>query len=297
MAPGWYERCIALANEAAAIDPSFARAYELKASCHGNSTYFAATAPGPAFIQAKAAATRAIALDESLGGAHVGLASALAVYDWDWSGAEEEFKRAIELEPGSSASHMVYGRFLAWMGRHEEALAHAQRAEELNPVWSPASQMVAAVLLEARRYDEAIAQAKRTIELEPDYGLGYARLAAAYEFKGMHDLAVPAWERADALMGRKGSLASAYAKAGRREDALRLLRELLQEEKRSYVSPLVVASIYVGLGQRDDAIEWLGRAYEKRDGDMVALKVSPRWDPLRSDPRFQGLLRRMNFPD
>ena len=298
MTPGWYERCIALANEAAAIDPSYARAYELEASCHGNATYFAATPPGPAFSQAKAAATRAIELDESLGGAHATLAAALAVYDWDWPAAEEEYKRAIELEPGSSTSHMLYGPFLAWMGRHDEALAHTQRAEELNPVWPPANQMVAAVLLTARRYDEAIAQAKRTIELDPDYVLGYTRLAAAYELKGRHDLAVPALEKA-ALLGveRKGLLGRAYAATGRREDALRLLRELLQEEKRSYVSPIVIATIYVGLGQQDDAIEWLEKAYEEKDGNMVVLKVGPGWDPLRSDPRFQDLVRRMNFPE
>jgi serine/threonine protein kinase/TolB-like protein/Tfp pilus assembly protein PilF len=299
LAPGWYDRCIALANEAAAIDPSSARAYELEASCHLNSTYFTATPPGPAFIQTKAAATRALELDESLGGAHASLAWALAAYDWDWPGAEEEFRRAIELEPNSSESHMSYGFFLAWMGRHDEALAHTQRAEELNPVWPPASQMVAAVLGFARRYDEAIAQAERTIELDPDYGLAYVRLAAAYGSKGRHDLAVPAWEKAAALIGgrRKGPLGRAYAEAGRREDALRLLRESLQEEKKSYVPPTAIANLYVGLGQRDDAIEWLERGYEGRDGNMVTLKEAPVWDPLRSDPRFQDLVRRMNFPE
>jgi eukaryotic-like serine/threonine-protein kinase len=295
------ERCIAHAEEAATIDPEFARAHSLAAACYNNLTYFTPTPPQDAFPKAQQAAQRAIDIDPGLGPGYAALAWALAVYEWDWSGADHAFRRGIKLAPSDGRPHGSYGFFLAWMGRHEEAIEHARRAEVLNPGLPGPRQNLAMVLYLARRYDEAIEQAQRTIDLAPTFGFAHARLAGAYEAKGMYEEAVIAWEQAVALMGdgdvrRRAFLARAYGLAGRRDEALRILSELLTLQESSYVPPTAIAPVYVGLGQLDEAMAWLERGYDGRDGDMVLLNTWPVLDPLRSDPRFQRLLRRMNFP-
>lgn len=144
-----------------------------------------------------------------------------------------------------------------------------------------------------------VATAKRTIDMAPDVGWGYDRLAHAFEAKGMYGDALVAWEQAARLVGdasRRAFLGRASALAGRQDEAVRILADLLRLEKTSYVSPTAIATVYIGLGQQEEAIAWLGRAYDRRDGEMVLLKTWPVLDPLRSDPRFQRLLRRMNFP-
>jgi TolB-like protein/Flp pilus assembly protein TadD len=297
-----FAMCIEHANQAVAIDPAYAGAFALAASCHNNLAFFTQTMPEDAIPKAKAAALRAIELDPSLGVAHGALAWALAVYDWDWSGAERAFRAAIELAPGDAISHATYGFFLAWMGRHDEAVAHARRAEELSPGSAPARQNLAVILYLGRRYDEALAQAERAIELAPDFGFAYARVASIHEAKGRYDQAVRAWEDAVRLMGAgdvrmKALLGGAYALAGQREDAQRVLDELLGLARTSYVPPTAIARLYVGLGRIGEAVQWLERGYDVRDGDMVVLKTWPGLDPLRSDQRFQRLMRRMNFPN
>jgi TolB-like protein/tetratricopeptide (TPR) repeat protein len=293
------QRCIGHANEALAIDSGYAAAYALAAGCYNNLTYVTQTPAQDAFPKAKAAALRAIEIDPSLGEAHTALAWTLAVYEWDWSGADRAFREAIRLGPGTAATHLWYGFFLAWLGRHDEAMDQARRAEELSPGDPVARQNVAVVLYLARRYDEAIAAAKRTIDLAPNIGWGYDRLANAYEAKKMYSQAVTAWEQAARLIGgatRRAFLARAYALAGRQDDASRVLGDLLRLETTTYVSPVAIASVYIGVGQLNEAIAWLERGYDRRDGEMVLLKTWPVLDPIRPDPRFQRLLRRMNFP-
>jgi tetratricopeptide (TPR) repeat protein len=295
------ERCIAHAEEAAAIDPEYARAHWLAAACYNGLTYVTPTPPQDAFPKAKQAAQRAIEIDPAFGPGHGALAWALAVYDWDWTGADRAFRRAIELAPSEWGPHLSYGFFLAWMGRHEEAIEHARRAEVLSPGLPAPRQNLAMVLYLARRYDEAIDQAQRTIDLAPTAGFAHARLAGAYEAKGMYDEAVIAWEQAVALMGdtdvrRRAFLARAYGLAGRRDEAVRILSELLTLQEASYVPPTAIALVHLGLGQLDEAIAWLEQGYDGRDGDMVLLNTWPALDPLRSDLRFQRLLRRMDFP-
>jgi tetratricopeptide (TPR) repeat protein len=294
--------CIEHANRAVAIDRAYANAHYLAAACYNNLTYFSQTAPEDALPKAKAAALRAIEFDPSLGEAHGALAWALAAYDWDWSAADRAFTTAIELTPGAATPHALYGFFLAWMGRYDQAVTHGRRAQELNPGWALARQNLAAILYLARRYDEALTEAEGTIELAPEFGFAYNRLAVVLEATGRYNEAVRAWEHAVQLMGagdvrRKALLGRAYALAGRHEDAQRILDELLQVEKASYVPPTAIAMLYVGFGQSETAVEWLERGYEGRDGDMVLLKSWPALDPLRTNPRFQRLLSRMNFPN
>jgi TolB-like protein/tetratricopeptide (TPR) repeat protein len=296
------ERCITHAEEAAAIDPEYAPAYALAAYCHIWIAYLTPTPPRTVFPKVKAAAQRAIQIEPSLGVAHAALAGSLWLFEWDWSGADRAFRRAIELAPSDGGAHWQYSFFLASMGRHDEAVEHARRAELLSPGAPSERQNVAMVLYLARRYDEAIQQAHRTIDLAPEYGFAYDRLAWAYEAKNMYEEATTAREKAVALTGgadvyRKANLARTYGLSGRGADARLVLDELLALRKTRYVPPTALSHIYIGLGRLDEAIHWLEQAYDGRDGDMPLLKTWPAFDPLRSDPRFQRLLRRMNFPN
>jgi eukaryotic-like serine/threonine-protein kinase len=295
------ERCIVHAEEAADIDPAYAPAYVLAAECYNLKSVLTQTAPEEGSPRAKAAAERAIELDPSLGSAYAQLASYFANYEWKWGAADRAYQRAIELAPSDGVAHANYGVFLAAMGRHDEAIEYARRAELLSPGVPLPRQYLAFALYLARRYDEAIDQAQRTIELTPNLGVAHFRLAQAYEGKGMYNEAVTAWERGVELRGGnvrwKGYLARAYGLAGRRHDALRILAEMLELEQSSYVSPTAIAATYLGLGQLEEAMDWIEKAYEVRDGDLFLFKTWPGTDSLRSDQRFQRLLRRMNFPE
>jgi serine/threonine-protein kinase len=293
--------CIRYAHQAISIDPDYAPAFALEATCFNNLAYFASTPPATAFAQAKQAATRALALDETLAEAHYSLGFALATDDWDWSGAEREFRRALELKPSSSGSHSGFGFFLSWLGRRDESVAEARRAEELDPLVPIRAQNVAVVLYHARRFDEAIAQAQRVVEMDSTFFFAYVRLGLGYAGKGMYQEAVTAFEKSVSLapgyVRQKGFLGHMYGRAGRTADAVRILNELMSLQKNSHVPPTAIAILYLGLGRREEAIQWLERGYGDRDGDMVLLKVWPILDPLRGDARFQALMRRMRFPE
>jgi serine/threonine-protein kinase len=295
------DRCIAHAEEAAAIDSEYAAPHALAAFCRIWLAYVSPTPPQAVFPKVKAASQRAIQIDPSLGAAYATLGGVLWLYDWDWSGADRAFRRAIELSPSDGGPRWQYGFFLASMGRHEEALQQARRAELLNPGGPHERQNVAMVLYTAGRYDEAILQAQRTIELAPGFGFAYDRLAWAYEAKKMYREAISAREKAAALTGgdsyRRAFVARTYALAGRRSEALQILAELLRLRETTYVAPIAIAHIYIGLGRLDEAVDWLEKAYDGRDGDIGLLKTVPAFDPVRSDGRFKRLMQRLNFPD
>jgi DNA-binding SARP family transcriptional activator/Flp pilus assembly protein TadD len=294
------EACLAYANEATRIDPGFAPAHAVKAACHFNTTYLGNTPPAEAFSQTKAAALQALALDERHAGAHVALAWALAAYDLDWVSAERNFARAIELNPGFDYGRTDYALFLAWLGRHEEAQAEAGRALTISPAVPVVAQAVAQVSYLARRYGEAIVRSKYTLQLDSTYSLGYQRLGFAYSAEGMHAEAIAALQQAARLaphdVRQRAFLGYMYAQAGQLEEANRVLSRLLELSSQTYVPPTSIAILHLALGQHEAAIEWLEQGYNDRDGDMVLLKVWPVLDRLRGKPRFERLLRRMNFP-
>jgi serine/threonine-protein kinase len=303
-AKGWFQynrltvealhKCVEYAAAALAVDSSYAPAYALTASCQGILPQLGGGAPQQVFPKAKAAALRAIELDDSLADAHFALAWTLASYDWNWSAAEREYRRGFELNPGSALGHSRFSWFLSWLGRDSEAMVEASRAEQLNPTGHMQMHEIAAVHLVARRYDDAIVAARRAIDLDPTFSFGYDRLGRAYTEQAMYPEAIAALEMAVQLSGsHKGNLGRAYALSGRREDARRVLEELLSVDQDS---PVRIATIYAALGQRDSALQWLERGYRVHDGNMVLLKVNPVWDSLRSDPRFQDLQQRMKFP-
>ncbi|MGH7638870.1 MAG: protein kinase domain-containing protein, partial [Gemmatimonadaceae bacterium] len=294
------QRCIAYAEQAIAIDSGYAPAYALAALCRIWLAFVSPTPPQDIFPRVKAGAQRAIQLDPTLGAAHATLAGAIWVYDWDWAGAERAFRRAVQLAPSDAGGHSGYAFYLASMERHEEALFHARRAEQLSAGAPADRQWVATVLLIARQYDDAIEQAQRTIDLAPGFGFAYSRLADAYEAKGQYGDAVKAWRTTVELTGgapyQKSFLARCLARSGHRDEARRILDELITLSRTTHVQPTAFAHVYMGLGDLDTAIDWLEKGYEGRDGDMVLLNAYPAWDPLRSHPRFRRLLERMNFP-
>jgi tetratricopeptide (TPR) repeat protein len=247
---------------------------------------------------AKAAATRAVEVDPLLGEAHFALAQTLELSDWNWSEAERQYKLALELSPNYAPAHVEYGRFLQALGRNDEAMKQMAYATELNPRDLQTRFMVAFVTYAARQYDSAISQLK---ELNTSYpGIGDFGLGWCYREKKMYPEAIAALERCVVRSGRAplllANLASVYGFAGRKREAVKLIDELKERSGQHHISASLFSEAYIGLGKNDEAMAWLERAYEERDTWMVYIKSFPGWDALRSEPRFQALVRRMNFP-
>jgi tetratricopeptide (TPR) repeat protein len=281
-------------------DPGYALAYAGLADSYLLLAVYAVMAPREGIPRAKAAAFKALEMDETLAEAHTSLGAARWGYDWDWVGAEQEFERAIELNPGYATAHKWYAEYLSRMGRHNEAIAEIRRAQELDPLSLTINASGAVVFVFARRYDEAVAECRRTLELNAGYYPAHVFLGGAYEQQKLYEQAISEYQKGIALEKGNpvcsGSLARAYAAVGRRTEALKIISQLRGLSKRRYVSSYVIAHIYAALGDFDQACAWLEKAYEERTFELSNLNVDPRFDRLRSDPRFQALLRRMNFP-
>jgi len=257
-------------------------------------------APSEAYPRAKAAALKALEIDQTLAEAHVSIGAVRNEHEWGWTGAEKEFKRAIELNPGYATAHQWYAEYLSEMGRHNEAIAEIKRAEELDPLAPIIDAVGGYIFLYARRYDEAIAQCRRALELNAGFYPAHFNLGRVYQQEKLYPQAIAEYQQAKALEEANprlaAELARGYAAAGKRIEALKIISQLTELSKRRYVSPYRVAQAYAALGEFDQAFALLEKAYEEHASELVALKVEPENDPLRSDPRFQDLLRRMNFP-
>ena len=288
-------------HQAIQRDPQYAAAYAGLARAYDTMGTYNFIAPSEAFSQAATAAARALELDPALPEAHTALGGVLFTHNWDWQRAEAEFRRALALDPNSADAYHWYSDFLSAMGRSEEAIASIQRAHSLEPLSLTINMSVAVCYFYARRYDDAIAQQKRTLELDPTFAPAFRNLGGAYEEKGMWNEAIDAFMRAGSLspgdLTATGLLAHAYAKSGRRDEATHLIRELMEQSKTRYVSPYTMAAIHVGMGDTEQAFENLEKAFTSRDRGMVWIKVAPRLDALRSDPRFSDILRRMKLPE
>ncbi len=298
--PDGIQKAIEYFQEAILKDPSYALAYAGLADC-----YHVPANPLPPrerMPQAKAAAMKALELDNTVVEAHTTLARVLFVYDWDWSGAEKEFKRAMELNPRYAPAHQWYASYLSATGRLREADAEAKRAQELEPLSLITNSEVAISFYQARNYDQAIDQFQKTLELDPNFPPPLCFLPAAYEQKGMFEEATAGYQRA--ITVTKGtfnilamaSLGHVYAVSGRKTEARKILAELQRLSEHSYVPAYVVALIYAGLGEREKAFAWLDKAYEEHSFSLAYIKSEPRFDPLRSDPHFADLLRRIGLP-
>jgi len=281
-------------------DPGCALAYAGLADSYSVLGFWNFMAPKEAYPRERAAAFKALEMDETLAEAHTSLGDARFKYDWDWVGAEKEYKRAIELNPSYATAHHWYAGYLSAMGRHNEAIAEAKRAQELDPLSLMINATGGLVFFYARRYDEAIAQCRSTLELNSGFYPAHLFLGWAYEQEKLYADAISEYQKVIALEQGNPALAAhlarGYAAAGKRTEALNIISHLEELSKRRYVSPYAIAQTYAALGDPDQAFAWLEKAYEDRSNALQLLKVDPRVDRLRSDPRFQDLLRRMNFP-
>ncbi len=281
-------------------DPTYALAYAGIADCYDLLGWYGYLPPKEAFPRAKAAAEKALEMDNALAEAHTSLAGASEFYDWDWLAAEREYKRAIELNPSHATAHHWYAEFLSHMGRHEESTAEAKRALEIDPLSLIINALVGWLFYEARQYDRAIEQLQKTLEMEPSFIVAHFFLAFPYVQKAMYNEAIAEVQKAMDLSGRGiplflAQLGAIYSYSGKRDEANKVLDELHELSKQRNVSPFYVALIHVGLGQKNQAFEWLEKAYEDRDHWLESLKVDPMLDSVRSDPRFTELLKKMGL--
>ena len=283
-------------------DPSYARAYAGLADTYGvlGSWALDALPPGEGASKQRATASKALEIDETLAAAHASLGGVMHLYDWNWQGAEAEYRRAIELNPGYATAHHWYSQLLQQMGRFDESLAEGNRAQQLDPLSPVISASFGWRFYLARRYDAAIEHIRKTSEIDPNFVRPHWYLGQVYEQKGKYSEAIAELQQAAALSKGApiylGALAHAYAVSGQRAEAAKVLAKLKERSREHYVSPYNLAVVYTGLGEREEAFEWLERAYQDRSPWMANVKLDPRLDPLHSDPRFQGLLRRIGLP-
>jgi TolB-like protein/DNA-binding winged helix-turn-helix (wHTH) protein/Tfp pilus assembly protein PilF len=290
-------------QKAIAADSGYAPAYSGLADCYsalGASSVVGGLPPRQAMPEAKAAALKALQIDGTLAEAHTSLAMVHLLYEWDLAACEKEFRRAIELDPNYTTAHHWYSHCLLPLGRTKESLAESKRALELEPLQLVVGTHLGWHYLYARQYDQAIAQFRNTLELDPAFPQAQRYAAWGYLQKGMHSEAIAALRSALNSLGRdpkvEGELGYALAVAGRRAEALAILEGLGRLSATRYVSPYSVALVHAGLGDRDQALDWLEKAYAERSDYMPYLRLEPMLDGLRSDQRFAALVGRVGLP-
>jgi TolB-like protein/DNA-binding winged helix-turn-helix (wHTH) protein/Tfp pilus assembly protein PilF len=284
-------------NQAVTLDSNFALAWLEVARVN---RFFAGNSllePKEALAIAKAATQKALELDDTLAEAHLALAG-IKKDEWDWAGAEREYTRAIELNPNLAEAHSSYSNYLSVMERHTEALAENKRARELDPLRIGLWGQEADALFFARRYDEAIEKMRQVIEMGPGHGMPHFGVGLMYAGKRMYEPAVTEYQKAISIIGQTTStqcyLGYALAMSGKRSKAQAILDKL--KTTKEYTSPTELAVLYVGLGDKEGAMASLERAYAAHDLQLQTLKIDSHFDTLRSDPRFQDLVRRVGFP-
>jgi serine/threonine-protein kinase len=287
-------------EEAVRRDPAYAPAHAGIADSYivDGGRYLGMT-PQVAYTRARAAARRAVELDDHLAEAHTSLAAVLTDYDWDWEGADREYRRAIELNPSYATAHSWYAEHLSRMGRHDEAVALVRRVPELDPASVFSTMIVAWILFFARRYDESVDQSRATLARDPAYATAHRILGWALEERGEYEEAIACHRRAAELSGHAvnflAQLGRPYALSGRRKEALALIDELTETGRTTYVSSFDLAILHTALGEPGKALDLLERAFEERADHLPYAGVNPRLDPLRSEPRFRSLLDRMGL--
>lgn len=298
--PEGIRRALEEFQRAVSIDPRHALAYTGMADTYSVMIGYNLLPAREGIVKAKEAARKALAIDDSLGEAHISLAH-LMFEGAELADAEREFRRGLELNPGYATGHHWYALHLAALGRTDEALAAIRRAQELEPLSSIIRANQAWCLYLGRRFDEAITQARRAIDLDPNFSVAHGYLGQALAAKGRFDEAIAQMQKAVDLsngnVSYRAELATIYGLAGRTAEARQILEELLAKSKLEYVSPYTIAVIYVALGDHDQAFTWLEKAWEERSVRLVNLKTHPWFDPLRSDRRYADLLRRVGLPE
>jgi serine/threonine protein kinase/tetratricopeptide (TPR) repeat protein len=296
-----FQTAIGYFAKAIDADPTFAGAYAGLAECYANLGYFGALAPEIAFPKARSAATRALELDSTLADAHRASALQQLFGDWNFVEADRAYARAVALDSNDAYAHWLRGMYLTAMNRSTEAIASVERAQQLDPLSLLIQAASARSYYNARRYQEAVDQAKTALELDSTYARARFWLGMAQEQLGKPDEAIRELKAAIAKGGPTSiyvaALGHVYATHGYPREALQTLEDLESRSKSHYVSPLDIATVQLGLGDRDATFALLDRAVQTHTSGLVFLAVDPRYDPVRQDPRFQSLLRRIGFPD
>jgi serine/threonine-protein kinase len=286
-----FRKAIEYFNQAITLDPGYALAYAGLADCYyGLSTVW--VPPRDVLPKMKEMATKAVALDQSLAEAHSSLSAAMAYHDLDWSGAEKEIRRAIELNPNSAQVHLNYGDLLSSLGWFNEATHEYEKAKELDPTSAVIVGSLAYHFLRNGEIDQAIIESQKALELEPDDKWALGATGFAYLYKGEPAKALTVFQKQRELEG----IGRSYAAMGKRAKALKIIDELRETAKHEYVSSFPIATIYLQLGDKDKAMEYLEKTYEERNTtSLFILKTDRQFDALRSDPRFVKLMRQLNF--
>ena len=296
------QRGIDYFQQAIKLDPNFALAHARISESYVSMPAYPYLPPKEAVPQAKAAANRALEIDPTLAEAHTFLAYALAIYDWNWTEAEREFKRGIELDPNNSPAHFRYGQiYLAAQGRSDEAIAEVKQALEMEPLDLNMGGNLSWVYFSARQYDRALEQGKKTYELDTNFVTARWNVSNAYIANGMYDEAiainVKALQTDPTSQFALHSAGYAYAKSGRRHEAEEVIKRFKDIAKTQYVISYWIASIYAALAEKDKAFAELENSLANHDFYLHRLKVDAYWDPLRDDPRFKEMLKRLNLPE
>jgi TolB-like protein/Tfp pilus assembly protein PilF len=295
-------KSIASFQQAIARDPAYAPAYSGLAEAYALLGFRGGFPSKDALSHAKKAALKAIELDDTLAEPHASLAFIAETYEWDWLAAEREYKQALELNPGYAQAHNWYGGYLTYTGRFNEGVAEAMRARELDPLSLPVNNALAGRLLAAGRYDEALRQVQTTLELDEHFAPAHQTLGWVYLHGGKQDDAVREFQNALELAGAADTdiqldLGFAYAVSGRPAEARRILANLQQLYQQGIVPAASLATLHGALGESNEAFVWLEKAYQERDPQLTYLKAGRRFEPLRQDPRFGQLVRRVGLPD
>jgi adenylate cyclase len=294
--PSGMNKSIEYFQQAIDKEPGYAQAYARMARAYGVLGNFGAIRPEQAYPRQTDAALKALELDPTLDEAHCALGWSKLFYDRDWAGARQEFERAVDLSPNSATAHQAYAMYFVSMGEFDQAMAEILRAQELDPVSLNIKADVGWFLFYARRTDESIAKLQEVLEMDPNFVMAHGFLADAYQQKGMFDKAIEESQKrievVDSSASRIALLGHAYAVADKKREAQLMLAKLKALARERYIPPYETALVYAGLGQKDEAFHRLEKAFQDRFWMMAFLKVDPRWDVLRSDPRFTDLLRR-----
>jgi TolB-like protein/DNA-binding winged helix-turn-helix (wHTH) protein/Flp pilus assembly protein TadD len=290
-------------EQAIAQEPRYGLAYSGLADAYALLGFRGSFPSKDALSRAKAAASKAIEIEDTLAEAHASLAFIAETYEWDWATAEREYKRALELNPGDSRTHHWYAGYLMYVGRFDEGIAEAERARDLDPLSLPVNNALAGRLLVTGRIDEALEQVRKTLEMDPHFAPAHQTLGWAYLNQQKHEQAIQEFREALQLSGTDSAelsvdLGFAYAVGGQREEARRILAKLKQQHEKGLVPSGSIAILYGALGELNEAFAWLEKAYHERDPELTYLNVpGRRFEPLRRDPRFRKLLVRMGLAD
>jgi DNA-binding winged helix-turn-helix (wHTH) protein/TolB-like protein/Flp pilus assembly protein TadD len=293
------EKAIEFFKQAIQRDPNYSLAFSGLADCYRNLPISSDVPSREAFPKAKEASLKALAIDGQLAEAHSGLGWINLWYEWDWAAAENDFRRALRIDPNYVFARIGYAHLLSDLGRNENALEEVDHALRLDPISIYAGTLKGHCLYQARRYAQSIDILQRTLELNPNYWIGQITVGKNYERVGRYEEALEAFRKAREFSGSSSEPLSligyTYAVSGQRAEAERTLRELKAIAAQRYVPPYYLAVLYLGLGNSTEAFKWLETAYEDRDVHMVFLGVDPKWDSLRTHPAFIRLVKRMNL--